>query len=180
MWQRLTEYWVYSALPMALVLIGLVPFIAPTLALPLYLTLPVYLLHQYEEHDDDRFRLYLASLFPPGAAGLSKSEIWVINIVFVWFLLLAVFHLERAHPGWAMIAAYLLAANALFHIIPALIRRAYNPGLATAIILFLPLAAWLFASTEARPVHHLVSASLMIAFHALVLIWGRRMPLDDT
>ena len=178
MWQRLTEYWVYSALPMALVLFGLAPFIAPTLALPLYLTLPVYLLHQYEEHDDDRFRQYLASLFPPGAAGLSKAEIWVINIVLVWFLLLGVFYLEHASPGWAMIAAYLLAANALFHIIPALIRRAYNPGLLTAILLFLPLATWLFASTPAKLAQHLVSASIMIAFHAFILIWGRRTPLD--
>jgi hypothetical protein len=172
MWQRLVEHWVYGAFPMAFVLFGLAPFV--DIALPLFLALPVYILHQYEEHDNDRFRAYLASLFPPGAAGLSKSAIWMINIVLVWFLLLAVFYLEVANPGWALIAAYLLASNALFHILPALIRRAYNPGLATAIILFLPLAVWLFTTTSGSLVQHATSATVMIAFHLFILVWGRR------
>lgn len=172
MWQRLVENWVYGAFPMAFVLFGMAPFV--DIALPLFLTLPVYLLHQYEEHDNDRFRAYLASLFPPGSAGLSKSAIWVINIVLVWFLLLGVFYLEAAFPGWALIAAYLLASNALFHILPALIRRAYNPGLGTAVILFLPLAAWLFATIPGNLLQHGVSAAVMIAFHLFILVWGRR------
>lgn len=172
MWERLNDNWVYGAFPMAFVLFGLAPFV--DVALPLFLALPVYILHQYEEHDDDRFRAYLASLFPPGAAGLSKTEIWVINIVLVWFLLLAVFYLERSLPGWGLIAAYLLASNALFHILPALIRKAYNPGLGTTVALFLPLAVWLFATISGNLTQHLTAALIMAAFHLFILIWGRR------
>ncbi len=45
----------------------------------------------------------------------------------------------RSALGWGVFAGYFLLVNAALHIVQAIHLRAYNPGLGTAIALFLPL-----------------------------------------
>jgi hypothetical protein len=45
------------------------------------------------------------------------------------------------NPGFGLIAVYLAVVNAVVHLVAAVALRAYNPGLWTAILLFLPLGA---------------------------------------
>jgi len=170
---RLTANWVYGALPVAVFLILFAPFVGG-IALPVYLALPVYMLHQYEEHDADRFRKSINLMLGPGARGLTHCSVWVINVGFVWFLLLGVFYLCRLNPGWGVAAAYLMAINALVHIAAALRTRDYNPGLVTAIVLFLPLSAWIFATVPASLVQYVVGAVLIVALHGAIAGWATR------
>lgn len=171
---RLFENWAYATPPIALLLIGLYPFIGPAIDLPLYLSLPVYMLHQYEEHDDNRFATFLNAMMGEEKRGLVAADIWVINVIFVWFFLLVAFYLAAANAGWAVLAGYLLAINGFVHVAWALMFRAYNPGLWTAIILFLPLAIWIFATIPAALPVHIASAFLVIALHAAIMAVARR------
>lgn len=159
---------------MALLLIGLYPFMGAEVTLPLFLSLPVYMIHQYEEHDDNRFAGFLNGMMGAGKKGLSPRDIWIINVVFVWFLLLVVFHLASTEPGWGVLAAYLLAINGALHVVWAAKFRRYNPGLWTSVVLFIPLAIWIFAAVPASAAIHIVSAVIVIVLHAAIMILARR------
>lgn len=175
MWQqRLTENWVYATPPMALLLFGMAPFVNDAASLPMFLSLPVYMLHQYEEHDADRFRIYVNAMVPAGRVGLQRIDVWVINVVFVWFLLLCIFWMASVSPGWGVLAAYLLLVNAIVHMLPAIMRRQSNPGLMTAIVLFLPLSIWGLATTPATLVQHLAGCALIVALHVTIVVWALR------
>ncbi|MEM0966088.1 MAG: HXXEE domain-containing protein [Verrucomicrobiota bacterium] len=171
---RLFQNWVYATPPLALLLIGLYPFIEMSIALPLFLSLPVYMIHQYEEHEDNRFVDFLNGLVGTDKKGLSPSDVWIINVIFVWFLLLATFYLTKESSSWGVLAAYLLAINGFVHVVWAVAFRKYNPGLWTSSILFLPLAVWIFASIPATPVVHATSAILIVVLHAAIMIIARR------
>ncbi|MEM6888649.1 MAG: HXXEE domain-containing protein [Pseudomonadota bacterium] len=168
-WQRQTKNWVYATPPVALLLIGLAPFMDAGPSLALFLSLPVYMLHQYEEHDADRFRAYVNAMVPEGRTGLQHQDVWAINVILVWFLLLGVFWLAAASAGWAVLAAYLLLINGIVHILPAVIRRQSNPGVITAVALFLPLSIWILASHPATTAQHVISIALIIALHVAIV-----------
>ena len=50
-------------------------------------------------------------------------------------------------PAFSLLYPALMVINALFfHITPTVLQRRFSPGLITAVILFLPMSAWLYAS----------------------------------
>lgn len=174
MLNRLFQNWVYAAPPMALLLLGLYPFIGGEIALQLFLSLPVYLVHQYEEHDDNRFAAFMNGMVGADKKGLSPPSIWVINVIFVWFFLLCVFYLASSNAGWAVMAAYLLAINGLLHLAWAIKFRGYNPGVWTSILLFIPSAAWIFVTIPATLAIHSVSVIVVVGLHAAIMLLARR------
>src|SRR5262249_48012725 len=141
-----------------------------TTGLPLvFLSLPVYMLHQYEEHDDDRFRRFVNTHIAGGRDALTVSAVFWINIVGVWAVLTAVIWLtHRVNVGWGAIAAYLVLVNGVIHIVQAFALRCYNPGLATAVVLFLPFGIWTLAAiwSQTTVVQHVVALAVVIALHA--------------
>ena len=173
MWQRLSQNWVYGALPLAIVLFLLVPLIEGTMT-SVYLSLPVYMLHQYEEHDADRFRVAVNEMLGAERKGLDHNAVWVINVVFVWFLLTALFLLCQRAPAWGLVAGYLMLITAAVHIIAAARTKTYNPGLITSILFFVPLSLWIFASVSGSLPEHLASATLIIGLHAGIVLWAMR------
>jgi len=61
MLQRLISSWVYGGVLAAILMLALSPLLPAGWPLPLadpFLLLPAYMVHQYEEHDRDRFRLF--------------------------------------------------------------------------------------------------------------------------
>ncbi|MEM6748702.1 MAG: HXXEE domain-containing protein [Pseudomonadota bacterium] len=175
MWQRLSQNWVYGALPLAVILLGLAPLVERVI-LAVFLSLPVYMLHQFEEHDADRFRATVNAMLGESRQGLSHDAVWVVNVVFVWFLLLAVFWLAQGAPAWALVAAYLMLINGAVHIVSAARTRTYNPGLVTSIVLFVPLSLWIFASVPGTFSQHLSAAGLILVLHAGIVLWAIRKP----
>lgn len=62
MLQRLISYWVYGGVLAGVLLLALSPLLLAGWSMSLaatFLLLPAYMIHQYEEHDRDRFRLLL-------------------------------------------------------------------------------------------------------------------------
>lgn len=181
MLERLCQNWVYGAALLAPLLIVLAPlFRLEDSIFWGFIALPVYMLHQYEEHDNDRFRLFVNDLVGPERAGLSVLDVMVINIVGVWVVITsAVWIASVLDPGWILIPAYMLAINGVIHIAQSLGMRQYNPGLATAGLLFLPVAAICFSeiANTATVGQHFVSAGIVIALHAGILAIALRSHL---
>lgn len=187
MLQRLENNWVYGGVLAGILLLLLAPVIDvgwPVALLLVYLQMPVYMLHQYEEHDDDRFRRTVNDLIGGGRNVLPCDAVFVINIG-VWVLNLVSFALAaRVAIGWGLIGAYALLVNAIVHIVQAVRLRRYNPGLATAIVLFLPLGLGGFsaivASGQSTALQHAVGLLVALAIHAAIIVYVlgnlRRLP----
>ena len=119
-----------------------------------WILLIVYLLHQFEEHGVDLlgrnyfFITYAQNLIGEFRDGsgfiLTPLAIYRTNTLAVWLpFLIAVWGGRRfIWPGLA--AAGLLLTNGIFHIGVALWRGEYNPGLGSAIVLFLPVGLLYF------------------------------------
>jgi Protein of unknown function with HXXEE motif len=140
---RLYLNWVYGGFTAAILFIILMPLLTfgwPIALILTYLALPAYMLHQYEEHDKDRFRVFVNQHLGHGANLLTTQATFVINIFGVWLVIAISLYLACiANPGFGLIAIYLMVINAIVHVISALVLRIYNPGLVTAILIFVPL-----------------------------------------
>jgi hypothetical protein len=121
------------------------------------LMLVCYLVHQYEEHWVDllghRYAFHPAvnhlvnSLLgprDPAVQALTPEAIFVINTALVWLpgCLAIVRGPVNRFPVLAM--AGIVLVNAFTHVASGVLMRAYNPGLLTAVVLFLPLAAFVY------------------------------------
>jgi hypothetical protein len=175
---RLRDTWVYGGVLAALMLLILTPVLASGWSLALlliWLQLPVYMLHQYEEHDADRFRQVVNATVGGGKEVLSRMDVFVINIAGVWgvdtiaFLLAA-----RVHLGLGLIAVYLSLVNSIGHCVQAIALRSYNPGLVTAIVLFMPLGGvtlWALAGTgQVTIADHLIGLGAALLIHAGIIV----------
>ena len=169
---RLTGNWVYGGSLVGLLLLLFTPALSrgwsPTLLL-VFLTLPAYMLHQYEEHDADRFRLFVNEKVGRGRELLTPLDVFVINVGFVWLgLSLAILVAFRFGTGWGVVAGWFLVINAIVHLADALALRRYNPGLWSGLVLFLPLGlATLFAAgAHASLAQQAIGLGLVVALHA--------------
>jgi hypothetical protein len=171
--------WMYAGFLAGLFLLAVAPVFAAAIGLPLllvYLQLPVYMLHQLEEHYDDRFRKYVNDLVAGGREALSTPAVVVINVVGVWVVILIVLYLARfVGLGLGLIAIYLTLVNALVHIVQAAVQRRYNPGLATAVVLFLPVGIWGLMVVSDTPgvtaTDHLVGFAVAILINATLVAY---------
>lgn len=173
------ENWSRMAPPAALLLLALSPLLLyHGLSLALYLVflqLPVYMLHQYEEHAHGAFRAYINQFVAGGRDALTNTAIFWINIGGVWVMDLIVLYLAvYITPALGLIAVYLTLLNGLLHIGMALGARRYNPGLWTSLVLFLP--ASLYALTvlarlpSATAGMHTLGLGVALALHVVVFI----------
>jgi Protein of unknown function with HXXEE motif len=171
--------WMYAGFLAGLFLLAVVPIFAAAIGLPLllvYLQLPVYMLHQLEEHYDDRFRKYVNDFLAGGREALSTPAVVVINVVGVWVVILIALYLSRfVGLGLGLIAIYLTLVNALVHIVQAAVQRGYNPGLATAVALFLPVGIWGLMVVSATPgvttTDHVVGVAVAILIQVAIVAY---------
>lgn len=181
MLQRLVANWVYGGFLAGILLLLLTPFFAqhwtPWLT-SVFLCLPIYMLHQYEEHDHDRFRLYVNQVLGQGREALTPADVFVINVPGVWLVVAISWILAlRLNPGFGLIAIYLVLVNALAHLAASLVTRKYNPGLITAIVFFLPLS--LYALRCARQSGsttlgmHLTGLAISLGIHLAIVVHAR-------
>lgn len=188
MGRRIIRFWVYGGFLAAFLLLGLMPVCCRSWSLPLilvFLQLPVYMLHQFEEHDDDRFRRFVNGLIGGGRDVLSESAVFVINVPGVWGVNLASILLASTMDlGFGLIGVYLTLVNAVVHLVQAIRLKGYNPGLITAVILFVPAGGMalreIHAAGTVTPVFHVLGLGMAVAIHlaiaAHVVIRLRRPP----
>jgi hypothetical protein len=174
---RLLAYWTYGGFLAGIMILMLMPLLASGWNPPftaIFLLLPIYMLHQYEEHDADRFRLYINRMVGHGEEVLTPAAVFVINIGAVWILDVVVIYLAwDVDLGLGLIAVYLMLINALVHIAGAIRSRSYNPGLVTAVVLFLPFGGYAWWRIEASGVptagEHVLGLAVGAAVHAIIV-----------
>jgi Protein of unknown function with HXXEE motif len=153
--------WPYAGVGLAAVLLGWLaleprPADAPPRwrdpSFVLALLWPMYLVHQFEEHGIDlhgRHFAFLADICATIArpelpsCPADASFIFAVNAVAcpTAFVLPLIF--RRRAPLVAMFGWSVPLVNAVAHIGAAITNHAYNPGLATAVVLFAPMSAWM-------------------------------------
>lgn len=183
-WVWFRDEWMRAGLVAAAFLFAMVPLLLGRwdgLLLLVYLHLPVYMLHQAEEHIGDRFRLFVNAGIGGGRDVLPRSAVVVINVPGVWGLgLAALYAMGVAGAGYGLVLVYLTLINALVHIVSASVQRAANPGLWSALFLFLPLSAgtvWAISRQSGGvTLHHALGLGTALVIHVAIIAYvlGRR------
>jgi hypothetical protein len=178
---RLTENWVYGGALAGALLLVLYPLLTDgwedTLQLT-FLFLPLYMLHQYEEHDADRFRLFFNKTIGQGREVLTPQAVFIINVPGVWGVIaLATYLSAWVEPGLGLIAVYLALVNAVAHVAHAALFQRYNPGLGTALALFLPVGAYAIVQFNAAYaggwIWQATGIGSAVAIHAAIVIYAK-------
>jgi hypothetical protein len=174
----LNRHWIAGALFVGLAFLALAPLITATWIWPLaliYLHTPGYMLHQVEEHTDDRFRTFVNQRVFGGVEALTTNAVLWINLPGVWGInLAALYGGAVVGPGWGLAAPYLMVVNAVGHI--GIIARypGYNPGLVTALVVFLPLGLYSLFAIPGSLVQHAVGLAISLVIHAQIILAVRR------
>jgi hypothetical protein len=125
-----------------------------------WLALPLYMLHQVEEHGIDALgQSYAFRGVMCAVLGYSTADVCpitplfftTVNVGTVWGGGLISATAGRHRPRLAMALYGIPAINAITHIVPALAQQQYNPGLVTSIALFLPVSIWAIRVALAHP-----------------------------
>jgi hypothetical protein len=170
----LASRWVAAAGFMAAALLALWPLVHAAYALPLvliFLHSPGYMLHQVEEHTGDRFRSFVNRQIFGGRNALSVAAVLVINIPVVWGLNLAALYAAYLWgAGYGLVAPYAMLVNGVTHIAAGVRFRRYNPGLATSLVIFLPLSIGaIMATGPIEAGFHYAALGLALLLHALIV-----------
>jgi hypothetical protein len=178
----LIRYWPIAAAATGFILLALlrriVNALPPEIA-AVYILLPIYMLHQYEEHQGGRFRLFFNKVLGKDEGVISPLAVFLVNVPGVWGFLLAVFLLAwKVDAGFGLLGAYLLLVNAVFHVGCAVRFRRYNPGLATAALVF-PIfggyCVWMIQSSGRGQLHlHAAGLALAAGVHAAIIGYAGR------
>src|SRR5215471_3691879 len=103
--------WPYATLFAAGFLAAIAPLVFRYAGTPLgmvFLQLPIYMLHQYEEHREDRFRLWVNNTIGGGRDVLTPTATFWINSLLVWVLdLIALYLACFVDLSLGLIAIYL-------------------------------------------------------------------------
>jgi hypothetical protein len=174
--------WAIASLPIGILLLLLGPFIYEGIgfeAFLVFLLLPVYMFHQYEEHAHGEFKIFVNNLVGKGKEVLSDKAIFWINILAVWLVSLVGLYLSVYVSLAAGLAiGYLTVLNGFTHVVMGIIRRSYNPGFWTSLLVFLPLGGFtLYAITRASNagiIQHVIGLGFAILIHAILIIYIRQ------
>jgi hypothetical protein len=119
----------------------------------------VYLVHQFEEHGIDAtghayaFRGFLCAAVgyaDPEACPVPLSFITTVNVAAVWIAAPLSALLAARWPVIGLSFFAIPAVNIFAHAGPAILSGRYNPGLLSALVLFLPLCLLVFAVAVSR------------------------------
>jgi len=150
------------------------------------LLLIAYMIHQFEEHWIDIFgnqyafyeyfnTLFLSILGAQDSSViiLGREAIFVINTSLVWLIGIIAIWRSPKHLFPVLAMNGIVLVNAISHIFPGIFKQSYNPGLLTAIVIFLPLAIAfyrkvLFTNSDAK-LQVITSIVWAILAHAILI-----------
>ncbi|MEM8562111.1 MAG: HXXEE domain-containing protein [Pseudomonadota bacterium] len=141
------------------------------------LLLVAYLVHQFEEHWVDlygrtyAFKPYLNEFLSTQIGYVSTIEfmsdrsVFVINTSLVWLVGALAIWRGSAHIFATLCMAAIVVVNAISHIVAGAIAVRYNPGLLSAVVIFLPLGLAVYGKL-------LLAGAATIRLAIASLIWG--------
>jgi hypothetical protein len=151
----------------------------PAFLLPLLW--PMYLLHQFEEHGVDlrgeRYAFLGAMCRTLGFDALpgcpaDEAFIFAVNVIACPLAFGMPYVFRRTRPVLAAVPWGVPLVNGVAHGAAAMLEGAYNPGLLTGVVLFLPLTLWvlhvLVRRGGLRPAHVGLTVASGVALHAVL------------
>jgi hypothetical protein len=174
--------WAKASLPLAVILFLISPFVYMGIGLAaflVYLTLPFYMLHQYEEHAGGQFKAFVNQTVGRGREIMTDRTIFRVNVLFVWLgTLVVLYFCVYVNIVWGLFSGYLVAFNGLGHIVTSIRLRRYNPGLWTSIFVFVPLGIYIIyiinKESGAGWLYNVIFLVVTILLHAMILLNVRR------
>jgi hypothetical protein len=139
-----------------------------------WMAVVAYLLHNVEEYGVDllgqrhAFPAALCALLrlpPYPGCPIHPSFFVAVNIPLFWVVGPVAALQSRRHPLIGLSLYSVIIINALIHVLSAVGTGAYNPGLLTAVVVFLPLSAWVGHACFGR-------GGLSYKALAFVIVWG--------
>ncbi|MEM1157532.1 MAG: HXXEE domain-containing protein [Verrucomicrobiota bacterium] len=137
-----------------------------------------YIAHQFEEHWIDLWgnsyafhgfvNHWIASVLDNDAANfevLTPHAIFMINTSLVWLLGFLAFLTACSYRFPALCFNSILLVNALAHVLTTVTQQVYNPGLLTAVVLFIPISLLIYRNAWKAK---LATPGLIV----LSLVWG--------
>lgn len=143
----------------------------------LWLQVPLYMLHQHEEHAwPGGFKDYVnKNVFKVSGRDvpLNKENIFWINIPVVWVWMPLFAGLARIDILFGVWLPFFAAFNGLTHILASLVKREYSPGFAVNFFLGVPISAftiWKFYEAGILTgIVALVCTAIAILLHLIVI-----------
>jgi hypothetical protein len=176
------DNWAKASLPLAIVLFIISPFVYKSIGLAaflVFLTLPFYMLHQFEEHAGGQFKAFVNKTIGKGREILTDKAIFRVNVLWVWLGTLVVLYLcVYVSMVWGLLSGYLVAINGIVHIVTSIRMRRYNPGLWTSVFVFLPLGIAIIYIVSrvsgAGLLYNGIFLVVTILLHAMLMLSMRR------
>jgi hypothetical protein len=154
----------------------------------IWLQVPVYLLHQFEEHAwPGGFKRYInRNIFNAGdrEAPLDDAGIFWINIPIVWALMPLCAILSRYSLVIGAWIPFFSVINSLTHVLVLLAKREYNPGAVVSLLVNIPVGAYtIVALYNAGAITVLVgvlSIAFAILLHLAIIVYMRSRSTTKT
>ncbi|MBL8936787.1 MAG: HXXEE domain-containing protein [Archangium sp.] len=152
----------------------------PVFLLPLLL--PMYLIHQFEEHGYDvhgQRYAFLASMCRTlgfdRVSGCPADEpfIFAVNVIACPLAFVLPYRFRRTRPLLALMPWGVPLVNALSHLVAAVHDQSLNPGVVTSVLLFLPLGGWVvrvcLRTGNVRPRHLVLVIGSGVLLHVVLM-----------
>jgi hypothetical protein len=144
----------------------------------IWIQIPIYLLHQFEEHSwPGGFKKFVnKEIFnvEVGEYPLNDINIFWINVPIIWVLMPIFASLSYINLFFGLWIPYFAVFNSLTHVIGAIVKRKYNPGLFVSLVLGIPVATytlWLFYNLVNVPlIITLLSILAVLLLHITIII----------
>ncbi len=148
----------------------------------IWIQIPIYLLHQFEEHywpgGFKKFVNHEIFNVESGEYPLNDVNIFWINVPIIWVLMPIFAGLSYVNLFFGLWIPYFAVFNSLTHVIGAIVKRKYNPGLFVSLLLGIPVGAytlWLFYTSINVPlVITLLSLLAVLLLHLVIIIHAIR------
>lgn len=143
----------------------------------IWMQLPIYLLHQYEEHNWNGFKNYVnRSVFKveEGNFPLNDKIIFWVNIPIIWIIMPLFSVLSGLNIFFGLWIPYFAVLNSLTHVIVSLKNWEYNPGLLVSLTLGIPVGVYTLVTFYSYiQVPLLVSiVSILVAVFLHLMVFG--------
>jgi hypothetical protein len=144
----------------------------------IWIQIPIYLLHQFEEHSwPGGFKKFVnKEIFnvEVGEYPLNDTNIFWINAPIIWVLMPIFASLSYINLFFGLWIPYFAVFNSLTHVIGAIVKRKYNPGLFVSLVLGIPVATytlWLYYNLVNVPlIITLLSILAVLLLHIAIII----------
>lgn len=141
----------------------------------IWMQLPIYLLHQFEEHNWSGFKNYVnRTVFKAdeGNFPLNNKIIFWVNIPIIWIVMPVFSALAGSNIFFGLWIPYFAVLNSLTHVIVSLKNKEYNPGLLVSLILGIPVGVYtlitFYSYIQVPILVSIISILVAVVLHLLV------------